>query len=294
MNRFKLLAAGASCLVAAGCAELGATKPRPAADPTPAPVRQAIAREAIASPVKPRVTRLEQVPASALFIGNSFYYYNNSLHNQVGRLVRGFEPKAVPSFRSTSATISGSGIDWHDVESYFAPPVGAYSFDAKNNVVFNKLDRKFDVAILMDCSQCPVHPKLGPVFHEFAKKNSAAIRKHRAAPVFFMSWAYEDKPEMTAQLAAEYTSAGNQNDALVIPAGLAFAKALHKRPSLDLYADDQRHPSLAGTYLAACTVVAALYDRSPEGLKYTAGLDPATAAFLQAVAWETVREYYGR
>ena len=34
---------------------------------------------------------------------------------------------------------------------------------------------------------------------------------------------------MTAQLAAAYTEAGNANDALVIPAGLAFAKALYKR-----------------------------------------------------------------
>ncbi len=79
----------------------------------------------------------------------------------------------------------------------------------------------------------------------------------------------------------------------MIPAGLAFAKALYKRPSLSLYVEDQRHPTLAGSYLAACTVVAALYNRSPEGNAYTAGLDPATAKFLQGVAWETVREYYG-
>jgi len=36
--------------------------------------------------------------------------------------------------------------------------------------------------------------------------------------------AYKDKPEMTVQLAEEYTIAGNESDALVIPAGLAFAK----------------------------------------------------------------------
>jgi len=265
----------------------------PDAPKTAAPAGERIERLAIASPVKPKVTRLAETPSSAIFIGNSFFYYNNSLHNHVGQIVRAAEPKVVDRFRSTSATISGSGMDWHDVDAYFKPAFAAYSFDAKNNVVFNKLDRKFDVAIVQDCSQCPVNPTLKPVFHEFTKKNAEVLRKHRATPVFFMTWAYEDVPTMTADLAAEYTTAGNANDALVIPAGLAFAKALYKRPSLSLYVDDKRHPTLAGSYLAACTVFASLYGRTPEGNKYTAGLDPSLAAFLQGVAWETVREYYG-
>jgi hypothetical protein len=58
-------------------------------------------------------------PASAIFIGNSFFYYNNSLHNHVGLLLRSADPQV--RFRSTSVTISGSGADWHDVESYFRP-----------------------------------------------------------------------------------------------------------------------------------------------------------------------------
>jgi hypothetical protein len=97
---------------------------------------------------------------------------------------------------------------------------------------------------------------------------------------------------MTAQLAEAYTTAGNENNALVIPAGLAFARAIDKQPELNLYAPDKRHPSLAGTYLAACTVFAALTGRSPVGNAYLAGIDAPTAGFLQKVAWETVQEYY--
>jgi hypothetical protein len=285
-NRFTHAAAFALAIAMSGCAHM--TQP----ESVKAPAADYIARDAIASPVKPKVTSLAEKPASALFVGNSFFYYNNSLHNHVGLLVR--TGKLADKFRGVSATISGSGMDWHDVESYFRPAVSAYSFDSKNNVVFNKLDKKFDVAIVMDCSQCPIHPQLKGVFQEYSKKNAEIFRKHRATPILFMSWAYEDVPAMTAQLAAAYTEAGNANDALVIPAGLAFAKALHKRPSLGLYAPDKRHPSVAGTYLAACTVVASLYGRTPEGNAYTAGLDPALAAFLQSVAWETVREYYGK
>jgi hypothetical protein len=145
---------------------------------------------------------------------------------------------------------------------------------------------------MMDCRQCPVHPRLKPVFTDFAKKNSEIVRAKGTTPVFFMSWAYADKPEMTAPLAEAYTVAGNANNALVIPAGLAFARAIQKQPELNLYAPDKRHPSLAGTYLATCVVFAALTGRSPVGNSYIAGIDAPTAAFLQNMAWETVQEYY--
>ena len=230
-------------------------------------------------------------PASAIYIGNSFFYYNNGLSGHVGRLLTAADPQY--KFRSTLVTIGGSGFDWHDVDSYFRPnAVGSYSFDAKNNIVFNKLDKLFDVAILMDCSQCPVHPQLKKVFWEYAKKHSEAVRKHNTTPVFFMSWAYADVPEMTAQLAEQYTKAGNENNALVIPAGLAFARAVKQRPELNLYANDKRHPSLLGTYLAASTVYASLFKKSPVGLQYTAEIEAGTTKFLQTVAWETVQEYF--
>jgi hypothetical protein len=63
-----------------------------------------------------------------------------------------------------------------------------------------------------------------------------SVRAKGAKPVFFMSWAYADKPEMTAQLAEAYTVAGNANNGLVIPAGLAFARAISKQHELNLYA----------------------------------------------------------
>ena len=59
-----------------------------------------------------------------------------------------------------------------------------------------------------------------------------------------------------------------------------------------LYAPDKRHPSLAGTYLAATTIYAALFKKSPVGLSYAAGLDAPTAALLQATAWDTVQDYF--
>ena len=230
---------------------------------------------------------------SFLWVGNSFFYYNNSMHGHVAALGRGMNP-AVP-LRGVSLTISGSGSDWHDIGSYLKPDlIGRYSFVGDNEIRFNPPGRQYDTAILMDCSQCPVHPQLQSAFHEAARKNAQTLAKAGVRPVFFMSWAYKDKPEMTAQLAEQYTLAGNANDALVIPAGLAFANAIAKRPDLELYESDKRHPSLAGTYLAAATVYATLYGKSPVGLSYTAGLPKETATLLQSAAWEAAQGYFHR
>jgi len=245
--------------------------------------------------IKPKIRDIGiDTPKTILYVGNSFYYFNNSMHRYVSGLATAADPTNRSQYRSTSITISGAGLNWHDVESYFKPGgVASYSFVGDNQIVFNKFDKPFEVVIMNDCSQCPIHPQLKDVFHEYARKHSQTVVKHGAKPVLFMTWAYADKPEMTSQLAEQYTIAGNNNDALVIPAGLAFAKALSKNPQTVLYNVDKRHPSLLGTYLSACTIYASLYKKSPAGNSYNGGVDAKTANFLQQVSWETVREYFG-
>src|ERR1700716_1302905 len=62
-------------------------------------------------------------PAAVIFIGNSFFYYNNSLHNHVLRLASAADPAY--RLRATSVTISGSGAGWADGGTYFrAEPPG--------------------------------------------------------------------------------------------------------------------------------------------------------------------------
>ena len=243
--------------------------------------------------IAPRVTSLgPNPPQTYMWIGNSFFYFNNGIASYVTGLARG-EVGGGPTHRGTMLAIGGSGLEWHDVKSYFRPnAVGSYIFDDKNNIVFNTSKKKYEGAILMDCSQCPINPTLAPIFVKYAKKDVATIRAHGAVPVLFMSWAYADHPEMTAQLAEAYTREGNANNVLVIPAGLAFARVLKLRPDLKLNVADKRHPTLAGTYLAAATAYAALYGRSPEENSYTAGLDPELARFLRAQAWATVKDYF--
>jgi hypothetical protein len=244
--------------------------------------------------IRPKLTGLGSEDLSAiLYVGNSFLSFNNGIGWHVSRLHAAASPDK--RLRATSVSITGGGLDWHDVESYFRRnAIGAYSFDDQNNVVFNDDAKLFDLVLMMDCSQCPIHPTLKTAFHASARRHSETVRQHGAKPAFLMTWAYEDRPEMTAGLADAYTTAGNENNAFVVPAGLAFAEARAKKPDVSLHMDDKRHPNLAGTYLAACTVFAALFQRSPVGLGHTASVDAATADFLQATAFATVERYHGR
>lgn len=109
-------------------------------------------------------------------------------------------------------------------------------------------------------------------------------------------------------MAKAYLKAANRANALVVPVGLAFADFEKKYPNKSLHSPDFRkieegkvvykrdikHPSLAGTYLAACVFYAALYQKSPQGNLYTANLNPDLASKLKDSAWKTVQRFYGR
>lgn len=250
-----------------------------------------VAPAATAAPAAARATAPKSAPKSALWVGNSFFYYNDGMHGHVGQLLAQSRP-GEQGYRSASATIRGTGLNWHDVEALFKPAgVGPYPFDAPTAVLSDNGDKPFDVVIMMDCSRCPLQPRLAPVFRDCAARHSATVRRHGAEPVFFMSWAYADRPGMTEPLAAAYVRAGADNHARVVPAGLAFARSIAARPDLNLYVADKRHPSLMGTYLAACTVLGSVYGISPVGNAYTAGLPADAAAQLQSVAWQTVQGF---
>ncbi len=211
-------------------------------------------------------------PERVLFVGNSFTYYNNSLHNHYKQLVKVSLPDNVNRVRSM--TISGGKLYEHD------------GLEAMAN------SEQWDIVILQGHSLGPIEG--AEQFREAARLHSKAVRFAGAEPVLFMTWAYTDRPEMTAKLDDAYTSLGKALGAEVAPVGLAFARVTLEKPGLKLRTSDKRHPSLAGTYLAACVFYAVLQDRSPENIEYYAGLDEEEAAYLQTVAREVVEAYGAR
>ena len=56
------------------------------------------------------------VPARLLFVGNSYLYYNDSLHNHVERMVSALKPELREHLIYKSATIGGARLDQHNLD----------------------------------------------------------------------------------------------------------------------------------------------------------------------------------
>ena len=98
--------------------------------------------------------------------------------------------------------------------------------------------------------------------------------------------------------------------AMVFPVGVGFDLVSKLHPGIELYqpdvvgfkhgpeglqpvyAEDVKHPSSAGSYLAACVIYAVLTGHSPQGLAFSADLDPAIVEILQRSARDAVDNYY--
>ena len=224
-------------------------------------------------------------PDQILFIGNSFTYYNDGLHKHYGNLLRAAGLHQSGITKNRMLTFSGSGL-WE------MP-------DALESALANE---PWQAVVMHDYSN-------GPITHwdrfiDSSKQLQNISKQHNVTPYFLMTWAYQGDTDMGPNIADAYTRAGLELGIRVIPAGLAFTAA-NKAGSVNLYTPDLhkynqdqpvykkvvKHPSLAGTYLAACTVYAALTGKNPTGLIYHAGLDARDALLLQQIAWQTVQEY---
>ena len=242
---------------------------------------------------RPVVLAVEpDAPASAVYLDESFFaeifHPAGGLEGHVGSLLRAAGSNQ--GFRTALVTISGPRLDWYDPVAFAMARTGP---PRRTDVAFGpRGHRPFDIAIMTDCGACQTDAPALDAFVSRVRRDAAVIRRNGAQPVVFMAWADRDRPERMPQIAEAYTVAGNAAGAFVIPAGLAFARAREQRPALELHVEDNRHPNLAGTYLAAVMTYTALFGVSPIGNRYTAGLDAETAEFLQRVAWETAWDYY--
>jgi len=226
-------------------------------------------------------------PKRVLFVGNSYFYYGDSLHNHVSRLVTAGDPSVKLQYKS--ATIGGAALAHHNIDHLTEPGrIG--------------VKEPFELVILQDGSAAPLSPARRTQMIEKVREFGEIIRKRGGQVALYMTHAYVPphkgaKPENMRLTESLYLEAGNAINALVIPVGLAFEEAYRQRPDIKLHKDfDGSHPDLIGTYLAACTVYASVYGKSPVGNSYDyyGKIDKETAAFLQKVADETVKKFYGR
>jgi hypothetical protein len=228
-------------------------------------------------------------PQRILFVGNSYFYYNDSLHNHVRRIVEEVQPDLEASLQYKSATIGGAALWHHAINNLLAP--------AKLGV-----DKPFDLVIFQGGSAEVLSDKRREIFYKTAKFYTEKARETGAEVAFYMTHAYvpphkRAKAGLIDTISRSYISVGEKNDALVIPVGFAFDRAYKARPDIQLHKSfDGSHPSMLGTYLAACVVYLSVYGGSIDHLTYTyyGEVDEADAKFLRQIATETVSDFFER
>ena len=203
-----------------------------------------------------------------LFIGNSFTARNN-LPGLIGQLAAA-RGKTV-EYRLISAGGASLRRHWNAGEALKAIKDGHY-----------------DCVVLQEQSTLPV--KNAQRMHESVRLFDEAIKAAGAKTVLYMTWARRHTPEAQQAISDAYLSIGKELGATVIQVGLAWKDFLGKHDEPVLHDKDQSHPSLAGSYLAACVFLAVLFKESPVGIESeVAGLSAKDRALLQKTAWQTCK-----
>ncbi len=218
---------------------------------------------------------------TVLFLGNSFVSANNGLNNHLRKLTQSVFTGSSGVFFFKSMTKGGARLSHHVRAA--ENMITKFSHKKKNG--------PWDLVVLQGQSQEPIGGNSADGFEQAARQLDGIIRSSGSRTAFFMTWAYKAAPQMIGPLSDAYTGVGSELGALVVPVGLAFARAGWSNPTMELYAGDGKHPSLLGTYLAACVFFATFYEKSPVGASYTAGLSARKVKFAQTIAWEIVQEY---
>ena len=228
-----------------------------------------------------------KTPERFLYIGNSYLYYNDSLHNHVRRMLEEYYKKDIDTGNYKSVTISGSRLSHHNIDYYL---------NYKNIGV----DDHFELVIIQGGSGETNTISERNIFFNEIDSMVKKIKKYNSEVALYMvhplvkpnKGAY---PNMIDDIKSAYIEAGNKNSILVFPVGVAFENAYTQKPDIALHKKiDGSHPDMLGTYLAACVIFSSITQVSPKTLSYDyyGVISIEEKDFLQQVAHETVEQFY--
>ncbi len=231
-------------------------------------------------------TLFAQTKKDVLFIGNSYTYVND-----------------LPQLISQIASSKG------DTLLFDSNTPGGYTFQlhSTNPTTINKINLKhWDYVVLQEQSQ---RPSCSPeqvqlLVYPYADTLNRFIKTNDSCTVtsFFMTWGRKNGDAeycptyppvctyngMQSRLRQSYLEMGQMFDANVSPVGIVWKKTRDLHPEIELYDSDESHPSLAGSYLAACTFYSSFFNKSPVGAYIPSGLDINYAQIIQNYANQVV------
>ena len=209
----------------------------------------------------------EASPTRILFVGNSYTTRNN-----LPRLIVGLAADAEHSRPVEVETISAGGASLRRHWNAGGPQEAL----AKG---------QWDYVVLQEQSTLPVKNRAR--YHDNVRLFAAETARHELRVALYLTWSRQQAPQAQPLITSAVQDIAVEVGATVVPVGPAWHIAMREDPSLVLYTDDGSHPTAAGSYLAACVFLVALFGERPIGSSVSGALklDRATAEKLQAIAW---------
>ena len=223
-----------------------------------------------------------QDSAKVLFIGNSYTYVNDlpslvtNLANSLGDYVS-----------QSSSTAGGATLSNH----------------AANNNTYTLINSdQWDFVVLQAQSQEPAFPDnqvdSQTIPYAIQIADSVYDNYFCSDVMMFMTWGRENgDPQwqpistydgMQSRLRNAYLRMADSVQGSVSPVGMAWKRVRDNYPSIQLYTGDGSHPSMEGSYLAACTFYASIFRKSPVGATFISTVDTVVALQLQQAAHDVV------
>ena len=228
---------------------------------------------------------LLQAPVSAqsirraLFLGNSYTYYND-----------------LPGLTSLLAQSAGDSL----FVSSNTPGGMSLAGHLANSTSTGLIDQgNWDFVVLQEQSQMPSFPlsQVESDTYPFAEQLNALIEATGscAETMFYMTWGRQNgdaqncpnwPPVCTYEgmddlLRERYLAMAEMNNAEVSPVGAVWRYLRTNHPTLNLYAGDGSHPSPLGSYAAAMCFYTSMFRKSPFLTNYPYTLSPDEVITVQ-------------
>ena len=227
-----------------------------------------------------------QIKKKVLFIGNSYIYANT-----------------LPQM------ISDLALTKQDTLLFDQSVVGGFTFNNHCNFpqTWQKIrSNSWDFVVLQAQSQ---EPSFSPAqvmanTYPFAKQLNDSVKAANPCTevLFFLTWGRKNGDAMNcpvyppvctyngmqARLRESYMAFKDSFKAACAPVGVAWKRFRNLYPLIDLYQPDESHPSVEGSYLAACVFYSSIFKKASNGSTYLSGINSATATLIQNLSSQTV------
>ena len=243
--------------------------------------------------------------------------FANLLHAQTRVLFIGNSYTAVNNLPQLTADCALSiGFAGFPMEIASSTPGGTtfqvHTTNATSQSLINQ--GNWDYVVLQEQSQLPSFPdaQVAAECFPFATTLNEQILAADSCTetIFYMTWGRQNGDAsncaswppvctyagMDSLLNLRYRQMAIDNAAILSPVGALWKYIRTNYPEINLYAADGSHPSLEGTYAAACSMVSVIFRTDPTLITYSTTLDPVVAEKIrlaaQAVVFNNLMEWH--